>query len=109
MQAGAPVLQQPPKLVSEEWQQLLDLQAQGNILEAPITAVAKTGVTVMVGSRSGLLPFLLMDPKRAPAADETQAQREQRLVGSNVFVKIVEVGLLLCLVERDVLVASVPF
>lgn len=85
------MLQQPPKLISDEWQQLLDLQAQGNILEAPITAVAKTGVSVMVGARTGFLPFLLMDPKRAPAADEAQADREQRLIGTNVFVKIVEV------------------
>lgn len=87
----APVLQQPPKLISDEWQQLLDLQAKGDIVEVPITAVGKTGATVQIGARTGFLPFLLMAPQRAPAAEEAQGDREQRLVGNKVFVKIMEV------------------
>ncbi len=87
----APILQQPPKLISDEWQQLLDLQAKGDIVEVPITAVGKGGATVQIGARTGFLPFLLMAPQRAPASEEAQADREQRLMGNKVFVKIMEV------------------
>lgn len=81
-----------PKLVTDEWQKVLDLQKAGEMMQATVTSVARGGVVVEFGEKkSGFIPFSLMDPARIPSA-AAGPDAKQQLVGKIFTTKIVEVN-----------------
>lgn len=81
-----------PKIVTTDWQKVLDLQKAGAPVQAKVVAVIRGGARVEYGDgRTGFIPFSLMDPARVPSTSDPE-ERAAQLLGKTITAKIVEVN-----------------
>ena len=88
--ADAPA--QPPQL-SQKWQDILDVQANGTVCSGKIRGFNKAGVVLDVPAlrQRGFVPWGKLDLTRLPGPDPSDEDRK-KLYGQEVSAKVVQVG-----------------
>ena len=83
---------QRPKLVPDDWQKVLELQAKGEVLSGTIKSVNRGGVVVEVAGQQGFVPYSRLAQTRLPKGAPGNGANLAFLVGQPISAKIIQVG-----------------